>query len=159
MSSTILSSLGEAVLHRNSLATITDNWIVVREAETCSQILIPIHSITQIKTFTTVKLHYLASSVGCLLIAGADACSKEPDGATLPFLLAGTALLIATHVTRQASVGLLANPDAVRTAYGSLTEAATLLRAIRSTQAGKRWVNRPAYEFFSWLREYITLLV
>jgi hypothetical protein len=162
MSSTILSALGEAILHRNSLATITDNWIVVREVESHKQILVSIDSISQIKTFKAkaVKSYYLACALGCLLVAAATFFSKQPaGGAPLPFAVVGVTMLIICGVSRQASLGFVSASEIVQTAFGSLPEAATLVTAIHSTQQGNRSGEHPAYELFLWWRAYLTLLV
>jgi hypothetical protein len=159
MTSTVLSSLGEAVLHRNSLATLTVNWIVVREAESPQQILVTIDSISAIKATKTSNMHCFAWALGSFLMAAATAISKQSDGATIPFALVGLALLIGAQANRQASLALIADSDVIRTVYGTLPEAATLLTAIRSTRADRRWGERPAYELFMWWLAYVTLLV
>jgi hypothetical protein len=159
MSSTILSSLGEAILHRNSLATITENWIVVREVESHRQILVSINSISQVKTVKTLNIVHAGCAFGCLLVSAATLFSKEPGGATLPFALIGIGLLFLAQVKRQASLKFVSDNDSVQTAYGTLPEAATLVTAISSTRNGKRWGERPGYELFVWWRAYILLLV
>ncbi len=159
MPSTILSSLGEPVLHRNSLATVTENWIVVHHVQSHKQIVVSIDSISSLRTFKTIKLHQLASAVGCFVISAATACSKEPSSATLPFALIGLALLITAGVSRRASVAFIADHDVVQTAYGTFPEAATLVTAIRSARNSNRRGNRAAYEFLVWCYSYITMLV
>jgi hypothetical protein len=156
MASTILSSLGEAVLHSNSLATITDNWVVVRRAESRAQVVMAIDSISAVKTFKTTHFNYLACALGCLVIALATLCSKEADGATVPFALAGTLLLIGAQVTRQASLAFLVDADIIQTAYGTLSEAATLVVTLQLARGRRR---RGEHDYFSWLRAYIALLV
>ncbi len=147
------------MLHRNSLATLTDNWIVVRESESQKQVLLAIDSISSIKTFKTLKIHYVAWALGSLLIAAATAFSKQSDGATLPFALVSAALLLSAQATRQASLAFIAEGDTVRTTYGTLAEATTLVTAINSARGGRRWGHHPAYEFFTWWRIYFMLLV
>jgi hypothetical protein len=162
MSSTILSSLGENVHHRNALATITDNWVVVREGASRRQILLSMESISRLKTsksFKTLKLHYIASAAGCFLVSAATACSRESDGAAVPFALAGSIFLAGAQVSLQASLVFMTGNDVVRTDFGTLPEAANLVAAIRAARYIKRWGERPAYEFLLWLRSYLTLLV
>ena len=155
MASTILSSLGETVLHRNSLATVTDNWIVVREVESHKQVLVSIGSISAIKTLKTFQLTHFTSGVGCILIALAAAGSKEPYGATIPFLLIGMTLLISAQFSRRASLAFISEEETIQTAFGALSEAATLLTAIRSAHKPDR---RRGHTFL-WLRSYLALLV
>jgi hypothetical protein len=157
-SSTILSSLGEPVLHRNSLATITDNWVVVRELASHTQSLVAINTIADIKTFKTSKVTYVAVALGCLLVSAATLYSKESNGATLPFALVGVALLSAAQMTRQASVGFLVETELIQTSYGTIREAATVVAAVRSAQGGRGRHEQSIFDFFSWLRAYIALL-
>ena len=159
MASTILSSLGEPVLHSNSLATITDNWVVVRRAQSRAQVVVAIESIAAVKTFKTTHFYYLACALGCLVIALATICSKEADGATVPFALAGTLLLIGAQVTRQASLAFLVDAEMIQTAYGTLSEAATLVVTLQLARGGRRRGEQSAYDYYSWLRAYIALLV
>jgi hypothetical protein len=159
MTSTVLSSLGEAVVHRNSLATLTANWIVIREAESHKQILVSIDSISAVKASKTANVQCFAWALGSFLMAAATLVSKQSDGATIPFALVGLALLISAQANRQASLALIADRDVIRTVYGPLPEAATLVSAIRSVRGGRRWGEHPTYEFFVWWLAYVTLLV
>jgi hypothetical protein len=150
MSSTILSALsGEQVLHSNSLATVTDNWIVTRDCLTNSQSLISIKSLSWIKTAKTINLPYLASSAGTLLIAAAAQFSKEECGAALPIALAGLALFGGALVARQTSIVFMVDSEVVRTGFGTMREAATVVAAVKSAQSDR----------YSWVRAYIGLLV
>jgi len=149
VTSTVLSSLGEVVLHRNSLATLTPNWIVVREANSRKQILVSIDSISAVKAIITINMRYFAWALGSFLLAFATTVSKQSDGAAIPFGLVGLALLISAQANRKASLALVAGRDVIRTGYGTPPEAAILLTAIRSAR-GRRQAERPAYEFFLW---------
>ena len=160
MSSTILSALsGEQVLHSNSLATVTDNWIVTRDCLTNSQSLISIKSLSRIKTSKTINVPYLASSAGTFLIAAAAQFSKEECGAALPIALAGLALFGGALVARQTSIVFIVDSEAVRTGFGTMREAATLVAAVKSAQGDGKRGKQPTYRRYSWVRAYIGLLV
>jgi hypothetical protein len=160
MASTILSALsGETVLHRNSLGTVTDNWIIVREAGSHAQSLISIANVSCVTTSTTVHLAYQACASGCLLMAAAAQCSKQACGVSLPFGLLGLALWIAAQFRRQASISFVVDPDVIQTAFGTLCQAATLFAAVRLAQEGRRLGSRPAQSEFLWLRSYLALLL
>jgi len=160
MTSPILSALSEeTVLHSNSLATVTDNWIVVRPPGARTQALVAIASLSAVKTSKTVHLMYLAFSAGCMLMAIATECSKEAAGATVPFALVGLALLGCAQFTRQASVAFVVDSDTVHTPFGSLREAATLVAAVRFVQEGIRRGRQPSYPQFLVVRAYLALLV
>jgi hypothetical protein len=159
MASTILSALSERVLHHNSLATVTDNWIVVRDAASHSQSLVSIDSLSSVRTTKTIHLTYLALAAGCLLIAIAAEFSKEAGGATIPFALVGLALLTGAQVTRRASVLFVLESGVVETSFGTLRQAATLVAAVRFAQEGKLRGYQPTYSQFLWVRVYLALLV
>ncbi len=144
-------------MQSNSLATVTDNWIVVRQAGVRTQSLISIASLSAVKTSKTIQLNHLAFSAGCLLMAIATQCSKEAYGATLPFALVGLALLAAAQLTRQASIAFVVDADVVHTPFGTLREAATLVAAVRFIREGGR--RQPAFPRVLWLRSYLALLV
>ena len=92
-------------------------------------------------------------------MAVATTCSKEADGATLPFALVGLILLTGAQVTRQAALALQVDDDTIHTAYGTLREAATLVAAIRCAQDARRRGDQATHDFLSWVRAYIALLV
>ena len=159
MASIILSALSERVLHHNSLATVTDNWIVVRHVRAHSQSVVSIDSLSGLKTSKTIHLIYLAWAAGCLLMAVAAECSKETSRATIPFALVGLALLTVAQFTRRASISFVLESDVVQTSFGTLREAATLVAAVRFVQEGKLHGREPAYSQVLWVRAYLALLV
>jgi len=158
MASTILSALSETVLHHNALGTVTDNWIVVRDAKSHSQSVVSIDSLLNIQTSKTLHLIYLACAAGCLLIAVATEYSREAFVA-IPFAMVGLTLLTSAQVTRRASISFVLQSDVVKTSFGTLREAATLVAAVRFVQEGKLSGRRPAYSQFLWVRAYLALLV
>jgi DMSO reductase anchor subunit len=153
MSSTILSSLGEPVLHSNSLATVTDSWVVVRWRHVGTQSIILIDSIATVKSLKTRQFHFLTCAMGSLVLAAATLRSKEADGTTLPFALLGLALVVSARVTQRAAIAFVVENETIQTNFGTLREAAKLLAAVRSAQVGKRG------DFLAWIREYVGLLL
>jgi len=152
MSSIILSALSERVLHHNSLATVTDNWIVVRDAASRSQSLVLIDDLSSVRTSKTIHLIYLASAAGCLLMAVAAEHLKEACGATILFALVGLALLATAQFTRRAAVLFVLESEVVETSFGTLREAATLVAAVRFVREGRTGGQQPAYSQFLWVR-------
>ncbi len=159
MASTILSALSERVLHHNSLATVTDNWIVVRDSTSQSQSLVLIDDLSGVRTSRTIHLIYLAWAAGCLLMALAAEHSKEAYGATIPFALIGLTLLAIAQFTRRASVLFVLESEVVETPFGSLREAATLVAAVRFVREGGLRGQQAGYSQFLWVRVYLALLV
>jgi len=159
MPSTILSALSETVLHHNALATVTDSWIVIRDARTQSQSLVSIDSLSNIRASKTLHLIYLAWAAGCMLMAVASQQSKEACGAALPFAMVGLSLLTAAQVTRRASISFVLESDVVNTDFGTLREAATLIATVKFVQEGRLSGQKSSYSQFLWVRAYIGLLV
>ena len=85
----------------------------------------------------TVKTSYpglLVVAAGLLLIAAAAHYSKEGGAADIPVaFLAG--LFVAIYLgTRRASIVFEVGPERTQTLFGSLSEAASIVRAIRKAQ-------------------------
>jgi hypothetical protein len=160
MSPTLLSVLAdETVLHNSAMATVTNNWIVVRQRGLSSHSLVAISSLSCIKLFKTTHLRELSFGMGCLLVALATLWSKEADGTTLPFALVGLGLLAEAQMTRQASVGFVSRGEQVRTAFGSLNQTAALVAAVRAAQGNRECGSVVSYRRSLWLKAYLALLV
>jgi hypothetical protein len=165
MPSTILSSIGEPILHNNDLAIVTENWIVVRDLGSQSQALISIANLSRMKTHKaayvqgTANFIYLASSAGAFLLAVATFFSKEGDGATLPFAFIGLGLLVAAQVTRQASIAFVVDSETVHTRFGSLSDAALLIAAVNAARGSKHPDADLASSRYWRVRAYVSLLV
>ena len=159
MSSTILSALsGEQVLYKSSLATVTNNWVLLG-CGASSQAPISIATLSSFRTLKrTNNFVYPAFAAGSMFVAVATLFSKEPAGVTWPFVLVSLALLAAAQVTRQASIAFIVDSEIVQTRFGTMREAATLAAVIRSAQSGDRR-EQLTYRPFSWVRVYIALLV
>jgi len=159
LSTTLFALSGERVLHSSSLATVINNWIVMRHGGT-AQSLISIASLSRFRTIKrTTSFVYPAFAAGCFLIAVATAFSQQSDGATLPFSLVSLVLLVGARVTRQASIAIIVGSEVVQTGFGGLHEAASLVTAIRSARGGLSHGEQPKFHNHSWMRNYIALLV
>jgi hypothetical protein len=157
MALAILSALvDEQVLHSNSLATVTKRWIVLG-CYGATQSLISIAKVARLRTVRrTTNFAYPAFASGSLLITLATEFSKHLDGATLPFALVSLALLAGAQASRQASIAFVLDSEVVQTGFGTLREAASLVAAIRSAQAGISRREQPTEcGHYSWLRAYI----
>jgi len=126
----------ERVVETNGLATVTDNWIMVPDANGHSRTLIAVSRLTEVKV---VKLSYpglLVIAAALFLLAAAAFYSQQGDGAALPLAVAGLFFVIGYIGSRQATVCFLTTPhsEPTRTAAGSYREAAELARAIQAAQ-------------------------
>ena len=159
MASTILSSLGEPVLHRNSLATITANWIVIRQGSSGRQSVVAIQSIAELKPIKFIPRYTFVCALGCFILALAAHYSNEADGATLPFALLGCALFASAVARRQVALAFVVGVDAIQTVYGSPSEAAALVATVQTAHKGILGSEQSPYDFYSWLRAYLSFLV
>ena len=122
---------GEQVRLANSLATLTDNWIIVRPAGRGGQILLSIHSVRQVQRIRTTYPGLLVIASGLGLIAAAAWFSKEGSGAALPIAVIGIFFAAAYFGTRRASVLFSTPSESGETVLGTLREAAEIERAVR----------------------------
>lgn len=151
MTNGIVNALsGEVVFYSNSLATVTRNSVVLRDAETRSQIILSLSRITQVKKVTTTYPFLLVIATASLIIAAAAASSRDSGGAEagIPFAVLGFLLLAGYFVSRRGSVSFVAGSEIVETIAGTPAEAAGLIAAIASAQtsAGEGQVVWPSAE-------------
>ena len=131
MSNTALDALaGEQILKSNSLGTVTDQWVVVRGAESRSETMISLSHISSVKTIKTSYPGLLIVAGAAGLIAAAAASSKQGSGAALPIALFGLLFVFGYLVSRRASVAFVAGGETTHTAQGGLKEAAEFVAAL-----------------------------
>jgi hypothetical protein len=159
MVSTILSSLGEPILHCNSLATITSNWVVVRQGSSGRQSVVALQSISELKPIKSIPRYTFVSAFGCFLLALAAHYSNESEGSTLPFALLGFALFASAVARRQVALAFVVSGEAIQTLYGSPSEAAALLATFQTARSEILGHEQNPYSFYSWLRAYLSFLV
>jgi hypothetical protein len=139
---------GEIVFYSNSLATVTRNSVVLRDAEARSQIILSLSRITQVKKITTTYPFLLVIATASLVIAAAAASSRE-GGAAIPFAVLGSLLLAGYFLSRRGSVLFVAGSEILETVAGTPADAAALIAAIASVQtvaAGEEQVVWPPAE-------------
>jgi hypothetical protein len=121
----------EEILHENSLATVTPNFIVIRRPELKSQTIIGLPRISKIKHIETSHPGFLVIASGAYTLAAAAACSKQGgQGAGIPLAGVGTLFVIAYFITRRASVEFVVDCEAMETRPGRLPEAGEIVRAM-----------------------------
>ncbi|HZS53783.1 MAG TPA: hypothetical protein VFA65_05230 [Bryobacteraceae bacterium] len=121
---------GEEILHANSLATLTNNFIVVRRPEVHAEAIIGLPCISGIRHIKTTRPGLLVIASGIFLVAAAAACSKQGGQAQIPLAVVGTLFVLGYFMTRRAAVAFVVNREATETMHGSLSEAAELLEAM-----------------------------
>ncbi len=135
MQDQILRALsGEQIVHSNALATVATSCVLLRDAGDRSQSIVSLVGITGMNTVKTSYPGLLVVAAGLLLIAAAAHYSKEGGAADIPVaFLAG--LFVAIYLgTRRASIVFEVGQERTQTLFGSLSEAASIVRAIRKAQ-------------------------
>ncbi len=136
MANTITPALsGEQVLHSSSLATVTENCIVIPSPEGRSQTVISTYRVTKVKTIKTTFPGLLVVSSALFIMAAAAQFSRDGGGAAIPIGVLGGLSVLGYVVTRKGAVALVVDGETTETMQGSLSEAAALVVAIRSAQA------------------------
>ncbi len=139
---------GEEILHANSLATVTPNFIVVRPPQGQVETVIGLPCISKIKRIKTTRPGLLVIASAAYLLAAAAASSKQGGQAGLPLGVVGTVFVIAYFVTRRAAVVFVVDREPTETIHGSLSEAAELLKVMEKAQkssAGRQHTDSPIH--------------
>jgi hypothetical protein len=136
MANTLLAALsGEQIVHSTTLATVTDNCLVIRNPDGTSHTIVALSRVTRIRTIRRTYPGFLVVASGLLLIGSGAFCSKQGAGAGPVIVSIGVVFVIAYIATRRAAVGFVSGSEVTETMFGSLREAATLVRAVQMTQA------------------------
>jgi hypothetical protein len=131
MSDTILDALaGEKLLHSNALATVTLNYLVVREGVPGVQTVIAIERVTGIRKLTTTNPGLLVISGGLFTISAASYASKQGLQISLPIALLAALFVLGYLGTRRAAVLFLTENERIESAKGSFREATAVIRAV-----------------------------
>lgn len=120
----------EEILHSNSLATVTNNFIVVPRPERKAQTIIGLERISKIKHIETSHPGFLVIATGAYTLAAAAACSKQGNQAGIPMAGVGTLFVIAYFMTKRATVAFIVDREATETRAGRLKESSQLVRAM-----------------------------
>ena len=132
----ILDSLfGEQILHAGALATVTENCVVLRDADGQSHTILAFDRLNGVRTVKTTYPALLVVAAGLLLMAAAAQFSKEGDGAAIPFAVLSLISLASYFLSRRASLAFGIGWETAETIRGTLTEAAALLTAVQKAQA------------------------
>lgn len=135
MTGTIAGAISdEQILGPNSLASVTPNFIIVRNSDRQAFTIIPISRLSRIRFEKRPYPGFLVVAGGLFVLAAAAFFSKEGDGAAFPAAFLGTFLLIIYFATRRASVIFILDSGAVETVTGNITEAAALVDLVQSAR-------------------------
>ena len=124
----------EQIVQSNSLATITENCVVIRALGGRSKTIISLSRLSEVRRIKVTHPKLLVVSAGLGVLAAAAFCSKQGDGSSIPIALVGLMFLIAYFATRRAYLIFVIGHEETRTPIGTLSEAAILTRTISSAQ-------------------------
>ncbi len=125
---------GERILHENSLATVTSNFIVVRRPEKHAETIIGLPRISRIRRVETTQPGLLVIASAGYLLAAACAYSKQGGQAGLPLAILGTIFVAAYFLTRRAAVEFVVDREITETMRGSMSEAAAVMKAMKKAR-------------------------
>jgi hypothetical protein len=88
MTGTLLAALsGEEVVLSSPFGMVTTNFVIVKDIDAGSQIILSLNRLTDIQTIRTSYPGLLVISVALLILAAAATWSKEGGGAGIPLAL------------------------------------------------------------------------
>ena len=126
--------VGQQVLYSNSLATVTEQWIIIRDYGQQSHTIVSLASVSNVTVVKITHIPLVVFASGFFIVAAAAQYSKEGGGAGIPCALIGVWFLIACLGFRRASVTLDVDSGSANTAFGTVAEATKLTAAIRSAR-------------------------
>lgn len=134
----ILAALsGEQILQSNPLATVATRWVVIRDANGSSQSVLALSGISDMRSVRVSYPGLLVIACGIALIAAAAHYSKDGGAADKPLLVVAVLFVLFYFGTRRASVVFISGVEKTPTIFGSLRQAAVLIRAVRQAQANE----------------------
>jgi hypothetical protein len=141
MTGTVRAAISdEQVLQPNSLASVSSNYIVIRNRDRRSTTIIPLARVAEIRGTYNRYPVLLVISVGVLLMAAAAVSSKEGGRAPMPLALVGLCLLWLYFDSRKAVITLVLDSGSTETITGRPHEAQALITLIEFAQRSQ-WVG------------------
>jgi hypothetical protein len=131
----------ERILHTSSLATVTENFIVLRRPDLRVETIIGLRRISKIRHIERSRPGFLVIASAAYLLAAAAGCSEQGEHAGFPLACLGTALVVAYFMSRRGAVAFVVDREATETSHGSLTEAAEIVKAL--VKALPRLLRKP----------------
>ena len=135
MTNGIIADLCDRPVIENPLATVTPQYVVIRDPIRQSHTIIALSQLSGLKRIRTTYPVLLVFSSGFFLISAAAFFSKEGSGAGIPLALLGGAFSLGYLLSRRASVSFAVDDSITETSNGSLSEAAALIAAVQAAQS------------------------
>lgn len=136
MADPIVAALtGEEITKSNALATVTNDWIILRAAGGRTRVVLPLYTLTGVRRVRTTHPAFLVIASGVFLIAAGAYFSKDTTAA-LPGGVLSLFFFGAYFVTRRGSVLFTSGNETTETVLGSLRDAFEIVKAVRDAQDG-----------------------
>jgi len=122
--------MGETIVHKNPLATVTRNCLIIRDQIRGAQAIISFQSIRRIERINTTNIALLAIASGFFTIAAAAYSSHERYEVSAGIGLLGLLFVFGYFSTRRAAILFLLDDQSIETGRGSYREATSIIRAV-----------------------------
>jgi hypothetical protein len=134
--STIAAALtGERTIQSSSLATVTTHSVVLRNAEDRCEVVLSLAQLSGLKTAQVSYLGFLVIACALLILSAAALISPQGNGAGIPLAVCAAIFVVMYRVSRRAAVIFLTGTDEIQTPFGSLRDAAALVKAVCEAQS------------------------
>ncbi len=120
--------------HSTSLATVGNHWILIRDSDRQSHIIIALPQLCGMKRIRTTYPALMVIASGLVVIAAAAGYSKEGNGAAIPISILGAIFVLGYFLSRRASVAFLTGSSCTETSSGSFSEASALIEQVHAAQ-------------------------
>lgn len=133
MTGTVSAAISEEpVLRSTALASVTQNFVIIRNAERQSYTIIPVSRIARFELVKTPYQGLLAIAIGLFVLAIAAFASKQGDGAGIPIALLACFLLSVYFGSRRATITLVLNSGTIESLTGTVKDVVFLGTFIQS---------------------------
>jgi hypothetical protein len=122
---------GERVVRTNTLATVTRNWVLLKNPEAHKRVYLAVPTITDVRRVRTVFPGLLVIAAALFVIAAAAASSKQGGNAGLPFGILSVIFVVFFFGSRRGAVCFQVGDEEFCTINGTLGEAKALADTVQ----------------------------
>ncbi len=149
MTGTVSGAIGdEQIVKRNSLAAVTEHYLVIRRAERQAHVIIPRSRIARMDTRKHTYSGMLAIAGAIFILSAAAFSSSDGDGFGFPLAAAGLLVLTGYVMNRRAEVRLVLDSGLTEVIAGRIDEAESLVELISSSSRPRASANQSFFERF-----------
>ena len=139
MADELLDSLsGEDTLQSNTLATVTSEWVLVKNPDSRKRTVLSVDAIEQVRKVRTTYPGLLVIACALLVIAAAANYSKDGNGASVPVAIVAGVFVVVYVASRRGAVCFKVGREEFCTGNGTLGEAKQIITAVAKAQTGRQ---------------------